>query len=112
MDNQLRDYEEAKQAIYVKKKRTTKDNLDDFDEEYTGSAKPQVVLSDVIEVGTKVLIGGGLGLLAGVATIAIAASAAEVVVTGAITKVAGVIGGALGLSLGLNKHKKLQNTKT
>jgi hypothetical protein len=111
MNDKLRDYEEARQAIYVKKKRKSKDDLDDFDEECLGSAKFPVVLTDVIEVGTKMLIGGGLGLLAGVAAIAIAASAAEVVVTGVITKITGVVGGAVGLSMGLNKHKKLQQTK-
>ncbi len=111
MDDKLRDYEDAKKAIYVKKKRKSRDDLDDFDEEYHSAANKTVVLTDVIEVGTKMLIGGGLGLLAGVATIAIAASAAEVVVTGVITKITGVVGGAVGLSMGLNKHKKLQQTK-
>jgi uncharacterized membrane protein len=106
MDDQLRDYEEAKRAIYVKKKRKKKDDLDDFDENCLTPANKTVVLSDVIDVGTKVLIGGGLGLLAGVAAIAITASAAEVVVAGVITKITGVVGGAVGLSMGLNKFKK------
>ena len=106
MDDQLRDYEKAKRAIYVKKKRNVKDEFDDFDENGLNPANKTVVLSDVIDVGTKVLIGGGLGLLAGVAAIAITASAAEVVIAGVITKITGVVGGAVGLSMGLNKYKK------
>jgi uncharacterized membrane protein len=106
MDDQLRDYEEAKRAVYAKKKRKTEDNYDDFDENGLNPANKTVVLSDVIDVGTKVLIGGGLGLLAGVAAIAITASAAEVVIAGVITKITGVVGGAVGLSMGLNKFKK------
>ncbi len=106
MDDQLQDYEEAKRAIYVKKKRKKRDDLDDFDENCLTPSNKTVVLSDVIDVGTKVLIGGGLGLLAGVAAIAITASAAEVVVAGVITKITGVVGGAVGLSMGLNKFKK------
>ena len=106
MVDQLRDYEEAKRAIYIKKKRHVKDDLDDFDENGFNPASKTVVLSDVIDVGTKVLIGGGLGLLAGVAAIAITASAAEVVIAGVITKITGVVGGAVGLSMGLNKYKK------
>ena len=106
MDDQLRDYEEAKRAVYAKKKRKIDDDFDDFDEKGLNPASKTVVLSDVIDVGTKVLIGGGLGLLAGVAAIAITASAAEVVIAGVITKITGVVGGAVGLSMGLNKFKK------
>ena len=106
MDDQLRDYEEAKRAVYAKKKRKIDDDFDDIDEKGLNPASKTVVLSDVIDVGTKVLIGGGLGLLAGVAAIAITASAAEVVIAGVITKITGVVGGAVGLSMGLNKFKK------
>ena len=49
--------------------------------------------------------------MAGVATIAVAASAAEVIIAGVITKVAGVIGGAVGLSVGVNKFLKVKKKR-
>ena len=103
MKERLEAYEKAKGSIRTRRARETRLNadLDLFD-----SSGREVGLSDVAQVGAKVLIGGGLGLLAGVATIAVAASAAEVVLAGAITKVAGVVGGATGLSLGIKKLKK------
>lgn len=106
MDEQLRNYENAKRAVYARKRRKIEDDLDDFDDNPLSSTSKSVVLTDVIDIGTKVLIGGGLGLLAGVAAIAITASAAEVVIAGVITKITGVVGGAVGLSVGLNKYKK------
>ncbi|GFK92300.1 magnetosome protein Mad8 [Fundidesulfovibrio magnetotacticus] len=66
----------------------------------------QVGVMDVLNLGSKVVIGTGVGLLAGVATIAIVASAGELILAGAVTKVAGVVGGAMGLSLGLGSMKK------
>ena len=110
MDDTLRDYEDAKQAIYVRKKKKRND-LDEFDDKMQEDADNRIMLSDALQVGTKIVIGGGVGLLAGVATIAIAASAAEVVVAGVITKIAGVVGGAIGLSLGLHKFKKTEKSK-
>ena len=110
MDDTLRDYEDAKQAIYVRKKKKRND-LDEFDDKMQEDADNRIMLSDALQVGTKIVIGGGAGLLAGVATIAIAASAAEVVVAGVITKIAGVVGGAIGLSLGLHKFKKTEKSK-
>ncbi len=59
-----------------------------------------------MQVGSKVLIGGGVGLLGGIATLALAASAAEIVVTGVVTKIAGVVGGAAGLSMGISSYNK------
>jgi len=98
-------YEEKKRAIYSKKTQQ-RDNeyLDEMDEKYMKERK--VGFADVLQVGSKVLIGGGLGLLAGVAAIAVTASAAEIILAGAVTKVAGVVGGATGLSWGVHKFKK------
>nr|WCC90931.1 magnetosome protein Mad8 [Desulfobacteraceae bacterium] len=110
MDNNttFNEYEEAKKKIRSKrkvKKRYPARN-DSFDENAYLYAQRRVDVTDMVQLGSKVLIGGGLGLLAGVGTIAVAASAAEIVVAGVVTKVAGVIGGAVGLSLGVNQIKK------
>lgn len=105
MVEDFKTYEEQKRAIYLKKtQQRDHEFLDEMDEKYMKENK--VGFSDVMQVGSKVLIGGGVGLLAGVATIAVAASAAEVVLAGAVTKVAGVVGGATGLGWGVNKFKK------
>ena len=108
MGEQLMDYEQKKRAIRFKRatRKSFRTGLDDLDSDLFDSPGHDVRLSDVAQVGSKVLIGGGIGLLAGVATIAVAASAAEVIIAGAVTKVAGVIGGALGLSMGLSKYRK------
>ncbi|MBF0529787.1 MAG: hypothetical protein HQK55_11070 [Deltaproteobacteria bacterium] len=101
------DYDKAKEAIRAKKTQPNPggDMALELNDPLVSETR-QVELSDVLQIGSKVLIGGGVGLLAGVATIAIAASAAEVVIAGAITKVAGVVGGALGLSMGLSRYQK------
>ena len=108
MEDQQTSYEERKRAIQFKKARqsTIVDNGDDFDPDLYEKPEKEVRISDVAQVGSKILIGGGLGLLAGVGTIAVAASAAEVVVAGVVTKIAGIIGGAVGLSMGVNKFLK------
>jgi hypothetical protein len=111
MEDQLMDYEQKKGAIRFKRARDRSINeLDEFDPDLFEGPGQQVRLSDVTQVGSKVLIGGGLGLLAGVAGIAVAASAAEVVLAGVVTKISGVIGCALGLSLGLRKFKAKRET--
>jgi len=101
-------YEEKKNAIRLTKarERDMQPDFDEFDPELYDSPARTMRIADVTQVGSKVLIGGGLGVLAGVATIAVAASAAEVIIAGVVTKVAGVVGGALGLSLGVNKYLK------
>ncbi len=101
-------YEERKRTIRLTKarERNMQPDFDDFDSEFDDRSARSMGLTDVTQVGSKVLIGGGLGVLAGVATIAVAASAAEVIIAGVVTKVAGVIGGAVGLSLGVNKYMK------
>ncbi|MFH1489204.1 MAG: hypothetical protein ABII06_09885 [Pseudomonadota bacterium] len=108
MEEQLIDYEQKKRAIRFKKatRKSFRADPDEWDADLMDSPRQDVRLSDFVQVGSKVLIGGGIGLLAGVATIAVAASAAEVVIAGAITKVAGVVGGALGLAMGVNKYTK------
>ncbi len=112
MEKQIKDYEDAKKTIRSKtageKKNYDLDELDDAQLEKYGS---KADFSDVVQVGSKIIIGGGVGLLAGVVTIAVAASATEVVIAGVVTKVTGVIGGALGLSMGLNKYQKTKKKR-
>ena len=113
MDEQLLDYEQRKDAIRLKtsEKQRWKVDLDEFDSSHLEASDRQVALSDVAQVGSKVLIGGGVGLLAGVAGIALVASAAEVVVAGVVTKIAGVVGCAVGFSLGLRGFKNKRKTR-
>jgi hypothetical protein len=108
MEAHLMDYEQKKRAIRLNQvnPRRSKAALAEIDDDLQDTPAKSVRLSDVAQVGSKVLIGGGIGLLAGVATIAVVASAAEIVIAGVITKIAGVIGGALGLSMGIRKFKK------
>ncbi len=106
MEDQMIAYEQKKRTVRLKRARDRSINeLDEFDPDLLEGPGQQVRLSDVTQVGSKVLIGGGLGLLAGVAGIAVAATAAEVVLAGVVTKIAGVIGCALGLSMGVRKFK-------
>ncbi len=102
MQDQVTAYERAKRAIRTSRESQASIDADPDLFEYSDR---QFGLSDVAQVGSKVLIGGGLGLLAGVATIVVAASAAEVVLAGVVTKIAGVVGGAAGLSFGVRKYK-------
>ncbi|HIJ68673.1 MAG TPA: hypothetical protein HPP57_04115, partial [Deltaproteobacteria bacterium] len=95
MDDRLAAYEEGKKAIRMrkaKKKRTSdSDDLDmDMDMDLMDVVPARrVTVSDLAQVGSKVVVGAGLGLLAGVATIAVAASAAEIILAGVVTKIAG-----------------------
>ncbi|MBF0241701.1 MAG: hypothetical protein HQK64_04395 [Desulfamplus sp.] len=113
MADNFKSYEDRKKEIYSKKEyfksmRPKGFSYDDYEYDDSNSIweDKRVGFTDVMQVGSKVLIGGGIGLLGGVAAIAVAASAAEVVITGAITKIAGVVGGAAGLSWGLHSVKK------
>ncbi len=108
MEENAQAYEQRKSDIRVKQasRKQFRDDLDSYDEKMIDSIGQRVRLADVTQIGSKVLIGGGIGLLAGVGGIAVAASAAEIVISGVVTKVAGVIGGALGLSMGINRFKK------
>ena len=111
MEDQMIAYEQKKRTVRFKRARDRSINeLDEFDLDLDESPGQEVRLSDVAQVGSKILIGGGLGLLAGVAGIALAASAAEVVLAGVVTKITGVIGCALGLSLGVKKFKAKRQT--
>jgi uncharacterized membrane protein len=110
MSDFISDYEMKKQTIRARggaSSQVRKQTQDFEDLPYDDIEKPrQIGVSEVLNVGTKVVIGTGVGLLAGVATIAIVASAGELILAGAVTKVAGVVGGALGLSMGLGSLKK------
>ena len=106
MEDQMIAYEQKKRTVRFKRARDRSINeLDEFDLDLDESPGQEVRLSDVAQVGSKILIGGGLGLLAGVAGIALAASAAEVVIAGVVTKITGVIGCAVGLSMGVRRFK-------
>jgi len=63
-------------------------------------------LKGLLTVGTGVVIGGGLGLIAGIATVAVTATVSKIVIGGLSPKITGVIGGALGLRWGLRKTSK------
>ena len=117
MDDRLDAYEEGKKAIRMRKakKKATYDSDDmdmdmDMDLMDEAPAARKVTVTDIGQVGTKVVVGAGIGLLAGVATIAIVASAAEIIIAGVVTKIAGVVGGATGLSLGLRQLKSKRGT--
>nr|MBF0220784.1 hypothetical protein [Desulfobulbaceae bacterium] len=103
-------YDQTKREIKMRKfeEREIDSQLEDEWQEITKPRK-RVTSIDIAKLGTGVLVGGGLGLLAGVATIAVAASAAEIVIGGVITKVAGVVGGAAGLGFGLQSLDKNTN---
>lgn len=101
MTAKMSSYEKTKAAI-----RKKKANAYLSDHESPAPAKRSVDMLDVAKVGTGVLIGGGIGILSGVATIAVAAGAAEVVLGAIVTKTAGVVGGAAGLGWGLNQIEK------
>ncbi|MBF0119418.1 MAG: hypothetical protein HQK79_11325 [Desulfobacterales bacterium] len=105
-ESQMKAYEELKRGIILEKRRKKKRSFDFFNDGLDDYSNRNVEISDVVQVGSKVVIGTGVGLLTGIATIAVAASAAEVVIAGVVTKIAGFIGGALGLSWGFNKFKK------
>lgn len=69
-----------------------------------------------LQVGTKVIIGGGLGLLLGVASTAVAAgsavvSAADLLVAASMPKICGLVGSVCGLKIGLRKNKKRVNNE-
>lgn len=107
MEDQMIAYEQKKRTVRSKRARdrSIRAELDEFDPDLLDSPGQEVRLSDVTQVGSKILIGGGLGLLAGVAGIAVVASAAEVVLAGVVTKIVGVIGCAVGLSMGVRSFK-------
>ncbi|HIJ20413.1 MAG TPA: hypothetical protein HPP58_05140 [Deltaproteobacteria bacterium] len=113
MEEEWVDYEQRKAAVRAKAaaRRKWKRDLEEFHSGDLEVSARQVTLSDVAQVGSKVVIGGGVGLLAGVAGIAVAAGAAEVVVAGVVTKIAGVVGGTVGLSLGLSKYKRKREVR-
>lgn len=108
MLNANRTYEEVKKTILLRKEKDKKRSDAEIMREIETSVekRPKAGVSDYLQVGSKVVIGGGLGLLGGVAAIAVAASVGEVIVAGVVTKIAGVVGGAIGLSLGVHSYTK------
>jgi len=106
----LSSYEEIKKAIRSKKvDEYLMGDDEEFDELLQPRHKPDLV--GITMVGAGVIIGGSLGLLAGIATIAVTASVAEVVIGGVVTKITGVLGGAAGLGWGLSRMSKQNQQK-
>jgi hypothetical protein len=109
MEERITAYEEKKKAIHLKntgrKKKSFSFDDSDMDPVATASPSKPVPVYDVVQLGSKIVIGAGVGLLAGVAAIAVIASAAEVVIAGVVTKIAGVVGGSAALSWGLRDLK-------
>jgi len=111
-DETINTYEQTKKSIRNKNKtpdsnRRSRYNLDEFNAPPRPiREKRSIDLSDITHVGTRVVIGGGIGLLAGVGAIAVAASAGEIIIGGVVTKISGIVGGTLGLSMGVNQVKK------
>jgi hypothetical protein len=116
MENErLSSYEQTKKTIRSKK---SDEYLIDADDEFDGEVdsllqprrKPD--FTGLTMIGTAVIIGGGVGLLAGIASIVVTASIAEVVIGGVVTKVCGIVGGAAGLGWGLRSYKKKNQQKS
>lgn len=105
MKEKLSAYEEKKRSVRFNRARREKKKFvvssPGADADFTEKPGRHLPVYDVVQLGSKVVIGTGLGFLAGVATIAIVASAAEVVIAGVITKIAGVVGGTAAFSQGL-----------
>ncbi len=107
MIRRISTYEKAKRAIRMKKAQEYMLGEDLFDDEIeNGLVKRKTDFIDIAKVGTGIVIGGGIGILSGVAAIAVSASVAEIIIGGVITKIAGVVGGATGLGLGLHAIDK------
>ena len=115
MTPKMSSYEKTKTAIKRKKAQEYLMGKDLFDDEFdTTPQKRKIEVTDVAKLGTGVLLGGGIGILSGVAAIAVTASVAEIVIAGVVTKVAGVVGGAAGFGWGLHsvdKSRKIENLK-
>lgn len=63
-------------------------------------------LTGLTIAGAGLVVGGGIGLLSGVAAIAVTASVGEVIIGGVVTKIAGIVGGAAGLGWGVSRMEK------
>ncbi len=72
----------------------------------SSQARRKSNLKGIMLVGTGVFIGSGLGLIAGITTAGVIASASKIVALGVVPKITGIIGGALGLRWGLRKTSK------
>lgn len=108
MTNQMSAYEKAKASIRSKKAEEFLAEDEWLDDDLPEMMRPRrrVDFVDVTKVGTGILVGGGIGLLSGVAAIAVSASVAEVILGGVVTKIAGAVGGAAGLGWGLHTIEK------
>jgi uncharacterized membrane protein len=106
MADESQDYESKKAALREKNGIGT--SCTDNDRKPAGQSERYrpVNALDIVSVGNKVLIGGGVGLLLGMAAIAVVACAGEVILAGAVTQITGVLGGVLGLSRGVAKVQK------
>jgi len=108
MTEEMSAYDTAKADIRMRKAEHYLKEDEWLDEDTVEMMQParKADFIDVGKVGVGILVGGGLGLLSGVAAIAVSASVAEVILGGVVTKVAGAVGGAAGLGWGLHSIDK------
>lgn len=107
MNETFKQYEDARKAIYEKNyRKNTPEDPDDLMDPFARESSTRIDARDLLEIGSRMAIGGGLGFLSGIAAVAVAIHAAEIVVTGTVAKVAGLVGGAMGLSSGLKRMDK------
>jgi len=113
MEVETENYFDIKRQIQLSKREENMSDNNLIEEERVKMvpSQPKVGMSDMAKVGSAVLIGGGVGMLAGVAAIAITATVADIIIAGVITKIAGVVGGAAGLRVGLDSVEKAKERK-
>ncbi|MBF0314632.1 MAG: hypothetical protein HQK50_09765 [Oligoflexia bacterium] len=82
-------------------------NTDTLGSTQKRTSNPKKAAVTVVKVGTKTTLGAGVGVLTGIFGAIAAASLMEVVVPALlITKVAGVVGGAIGLMKGVHDSEQ------
>ncbi len=92
-------------VLHMKNKdESSLDEDNEFDELLQPRRKPN--LKGLVTLGAGVAIGSGIGLIFGITTAAMMATASKVVAWGVVPKITGVIGGAAGLRWGLRKYQR------
>ncbi len=72
----------------------------------SNQARRKPNLKGIMLVGTGIIVGSGVGMVAGITTAGVIASASKIVALGVVPKITGIIGGALGLRWSLRKTSK------
>ncbi len=106
MNDKLSRYQKIKNSIRLKNTEPSEEEWLNENDDKLIYPRPKTDLIGITKVGAGIVVGGGIGLLGGIATIAVTASVAEVIIGGVITKIAGVVGGAAGLGWGLHHIEK------